>query len=127
MKQFFPFLLIMIYSDDVIGNIVLEFPTVYLKTVKEIHMFGGSAVFHYKCELHQTRCFYLYLIKCISLDGKETNWKSKIRTSDKSGRDGCVMLGIFCCSEKGQAIPRNSPALVNKNWTLKLYFLTYNL
>lgn len=31
-------------------------------------------------------------------------------TPDKSSQDGCVMLGVFYCSEKGQAISRNGSA-----------------
>lgn len=29
-------------------------------------------------------------------------------TPDKSSRDGCTLSGVFCCSRKGQAIPKDS-------------------
>ena len=36
--------------------------------------------------------------------------KNELLTPDKGSRDGCVMLGVFYCSEKGQAVRRNGPA-----------------
>lgn len=49
--------------------------------------FGGRAVFH--CIVNCSTPFIL-------------------DTPDESSRAGCVMLGVFYCSEKGQAILRNS-------------------
>ena len=33
--------------------------------------------------------------------------RQTIWTPDKSSRDGCSLPGVFCCSRKGQAIPRD--------------------
>ena len=54
---------------------------------------------HYKCGL-----------KYVHFDFIRRKNLLKMFTPDKSSQDDCVMLGVFYCSEKGQAIPRNGSA-----------------
>jgi len=42
--------------------------------------------------------------------GEATRRIEVIHTSDEISQGGCIVLGIFCCSEKGQAIPRDGSA-----------------
>lgn len=66
--------------------------------VRQYIYFGGHAVFHGKCGLQHA--FYHGINH---QDGGRY-------TPDKSGLDGCIMLGVFYCSKKGQAVLWNSPA-----------------
>lgn len=78
-----------------LGKSVREFSIIHLKTVKiKRYIYFGRGVLHFTINVDCSMPF-LPLKKLLYYF-----------LPDKSSQNGCAMLGVFYCSEKGQAILR---------------------